>query len=466
MAIFTKESTFRAGAFAYLLGFCLLAACSTLRTSDRRLGKTLRQEVIESAVFRRGLTGFHLVDAATGRELCNVQADRYFTPASNTKVLTLATCLAVLGDSLTGFAYTVPLTDTAGVLRPTGDPVFLHPRFQAWQAPYLLLAQNRVRRWWVDYSGWQEQRYGPGWSWDDYNDNYAQERSAFPVFNNMFRVEVVDSARALVRVQPGRVQPLRPSAALAPSDGVLRGEQADVFYASPQRRFRKGYIQEIPLRTAASMEASTPQIFDYLQDTLQGVRFQTLPIALRAASATLQQVASAPVDTVYRLMMQESDNFLAEQLLLQAAWRLTDTLQQSKARQYGLKKVFPPSSTPPNWVDGSGLSRYNLIAPQFLTALLRQLYQRYPKERLFAIFPAGGVSGTVKDWYAGPQGKPYVFAKTGTLSGVHCLSGYIVTAKGRVLIFSFMHNNFVGSSRPWRQEMQRLLGWIREHADG
>ncbi|MBK9336339.1 MAG: D-alanyl-D-alanine carboxypeptidase [Lewinellaceae bacterium] len=48
------------------------------------------------------------------------------------------------------------------------------------------------------------------------------------------------------------------------------------------------------------------------------------------------------------------------------------------------------------------------------------------------------------------------------MSGVHCLSGYVVTKRGKTLVFSFMHNNFVGSSRPWKAEMQGLLEYIRD----
>ena len=76
-----------------------------------------------------------------------------------------------------------------------------------------------------------------------------------------------------------------------------------------------------------------------------------------------------------------------------------------------------------------------------------------PGERLFHIFPAGGKSGTIEKWYGG-KAEPYVFAKTGTLSNKHCLSGYIKTESGRLLIFSFMHNNYVGSPEPVKKEME------------
>jgi D-alanyl-D-alanine carboxypeptidase/D-alanyl-D-alanine-endopeptidase (penicillin-binding protein 4) len=71
--------------------------------------------------------------------------------------------------------------------------------------------------------------------------------------------------------------------------------------------------------------------------------------------------------------------------------------------------------------------------------------------------------GTIRNWYGG-QESAYVYAKTGTLSNKHCLSGYLRTKSGRLLIFSFMHNNYVGSSTPVKEEMEKVLDWLRENA--
>ena len=127
--------------------------------------------------------------------------------------------------------------------------------------------------------------------------------------------------------------------------------------------------------------------------------------------------------------------------------RLIDTVQNQLMP--GLPDRF-------RWVDGSGLSRYNLFTPRSLVHILALLRQKYPQERLFDLFPAGGQSGTVKKWYAGPDG-PFVYAKTGTMSNKHCLSGYLLCKSGRLLIFSFMHNNYPKNSRPYKEEMQRIL---------
>ncbi len=93
--------------------------------------------------------------------------------------------------------------------------------------------------------------------------------------------------------------------------------------------------------------------------------------------------------------------------------------------------------------------------------VLHRMYEEVPRERLFAIFPAGGVSGTLKEWYAGDR-EPYIFAKTGTLSNNLCLSGYLQTRSGNLLIFSFMNNHFRQPSLEIKEGMRRVFEWLRD----
>ena len=439
-----------------LLAFFLfgLASC----TSARYFRKNLKREIEHSPVFSRSFTGFHLMDATTGRTLCAVNAGKYFTPASNTKILTLATCLKVLGDSIPGLKVIGHLLGgdeirggtewvQAWLIAPTADPTFLHPRFQAWQPVYTFLKTTPVI-YFSDTGRYVFERFGPGWSWDDYTGYYSTERSSFPIFGN---VSTIGWTGDRWRVSPNRYQDSLVSGSDGGSKrGVWRKEYENrLLAAGISEEQLKGIEVEIPI-----FEMQKQQLL-LLSDTLGWPLevFETGYMPDNNAAI----LYSTPVDTVYRRMMYESDNFVAEQLLLVCAGVQFDTLHPEKMIAWAKDSLFAGLPDAPRWVDGSGLSRYNLLTPAFLTALLRQLYLEQPRERLFSLFPAGGASGTIADWYRGPGGKPFVFAKTGTMSGVHCLSGYLVTKKGKVLIFSFMHNNFIGSSKPWKEEMQRLL---------
>ncbi len=113
----------------------------------------------------------------------------------------------------------------------------------------------------------------------------------------------------------------------------------------------------------------------------------------------------------------------------------------------------------PSWMDGSGLSRNNLFTPRDLVWLLNKLQHDFGLERMKRLLATGGV-GTLHNYYKEESG--YIFAKTGSLTGVIALSGYLITKKGRLLIFSILINNHRGNGVAIRRDMERLLRRIRE----
>jgi D-alanyl-D-alanine carboxypeptidase/D-alanyl-D-alanine-endopeptidase (penicillin-binding protein 4) len=160
-------------------------------------------------------------------------------------------------------------------------------------------------------------------------------------------------------------------------------------------------------------------------------------------------------------MMQESDNFIAEQLLLLCSGVLSDTLKPEIAIRYMKKNHLSDLPDPPVWIDGSGLSRYNLFTPRSIVKLWEKIYMKVDQERLFNLLAVGGQSGTLKNHYN--NNPPYIFGKTGTLSNNHSLSGYLITKKGDTLIFSFMSNNFTVSVSEVRKRMEAILKQLHNY---
>ena len=159
--------------------------------------------------------------------------------------------------------------------------------------------------------------------------------------------------------------------------------------------------------------------------------------------------------------MRNSDNFLAEQLMLVVAGTISDTLRTEIAITYAMDSLLSQLPDKPIWVDGSGLSRYNLFTPRSIVKVWELIYKMIPEERLFELIAVGGQSGTIEDWYESDP--PYIFGKTGTLRNNHCLSGFLKTRKGKTLIFSFMHNNYTQSSSTIKAEMQKILWEVHEN---
>ena len=111
------------------------------------------------------------------------------------------------------------------------------------------------------------------------------------------------------------------------------------------------------------------------------------------------------------------------------------------------------------WVDGSGLSRYNLISPISQVRLLKKSIDEFGWDRIQALLPSGG-EGTLKGLYESET--PYVFAKTGTLSNNHNLTGMLITKSGKKLLFSFMNNHFRRPAAEIRLQMYQVLKTIHE----
>ena len=137
-------------------------------------------------------------------------------------------------------------------------------------------------------------------------------------------------------------------------------------------------------------------------------------------------------------------------------------LSGTDAIRYILDKYLKDLPDHPRWVDGSGVSRMNLFSPRDMIMLLQMIDKELNnREKLFSMLPAGGLRGTLKNAYPKTE-HPFVFAKTGSLSNNYCLSGYLVTKKGKTLVFSFMNNNFTKSSAEVRKEVERILTGLHQ----
>jgi D-alanyl-D-alanine carboxypeptidase/D-alanyl-D-alanine-endopeptidase (penicillin-binding protein 4) len=116
-------------------------------------------------------------------------------------------------------------------------------------------------------------------------------------------------------------------------------------------------------------------------------------------------------------------------------------------------------------VDGSGISHYNLISAQLLLKVLKYMYFQKPDlyKILYESFPVAGVDGTLSNRMKGASAQNKVHAKTGTLSGVSCLSGYVTADNGHLLAFSIILQNFTGSSKVGKDYEDKICNILAEY---
>jgi len=162
-------------------------------------------------------------------------------------------------------------------------------------------------------------------------------------------------------------------------------------------------------------------------------------------------------------MLQPSDNFIAEQLLLVCSSAKFGVLNTDSVINYSKAHFLNDLPDTPRWVDGSGLSRYNMFTPRSIVALLVKILASKDEQVVHSLLPQGGVAGTIKNAYKTDNGQVFVWAKTGSLTYDYNQSGYLITRKGRRLAFSFMNNNFTEHPRAVRDEMVRIMTYIHDN---
>lgn len=159
--------------------------------------------------------------------------------------------------------------------------------------------------------------------------------------------------------------------------------------------------------------------------------------------------------------MHRSDNFFAEQMLLMVGQALTGHLSDAGAIRAIKKQDLEDLVLDPSWVDGSGLSRGNRMAPNFFINLLKKMKDTQDWTRLQNVLPQGD-DGTLSGLYIGYE--DHIWGKTGTLGGDIALSGYLITEKGHPYIFSFLVNHHQTSATQVRKAVEKVLtDIIREH---
>ncbi len=426
-------------------------ACTTLNKLPHKEKKTLQEKMENSPVFSKSFTGFALLDPKKKELLYQYNADKYFTPASNTKIFTLYTSLKVLGDKLPILKY-ITVGDSL-IFWGTGNPLFLHPDFSEDKTVFDFLSNREEQLFFAPYN-FQDERFGPGWAWDDYLYYYQPEKASFPIYGNTVQVKKeVQNGEVLIEPKYFQSRTSLNTKLGGNSPSIRRGEFSNHFEYNPQAVSAKSFSFDIPF------DYSPEFVCSLLSDTLKRqVKLFELGILPPENCETIEMHIP---DTLFRRLMQNSDNFIAEQMMLLCSDKLFGVQNTERAIEFSLDSLLFDLPDEAIWKDGSGLSRYNLFTPRTIVFLLQKLYREIPSERLFDIFPAGGQSGTIQKRYGGNP--PYVFAKTGTLSNKHCLSGYLLTKSGKTFIFSFMHNNFITSSGPLKGEMEKVLRYLHEN---
>lgn len=430
------------------IGVACFLSCSV----SQKIQNLADRNLLKESALADAHMGIAVYDADAARFVYQYQAEKFFIPASNIKILSLYAGMRYLSDSIVGVRY----TDTKDTLfiQPAGDPTFLHPDFSHHPIFEFLKRQSKPMA--ILTNNWKSEPLGRGWMWDDYNDAYMAERSAFPIYGNVIRwMQVRDSGsiaamareEAFIFSEPDIDWKVNFSAdTTAKIFSVQRSLTENKYFITQGREVNAE--KKIPFITNG-LDAT----LDLLKDTL-GKSIITTGSAIIPESVVYSQSS----DSLFKRMMQRSDNFFAEQILLMVSNKKLGVMDDRRMIQYLLSDELAGFPQKPQWADGSGLSRYNLFTPQDMVWILHKMKTDFGMERLRQIFPGYGDETLKHDF---PDNNRYIYAKSGSMSGVLCFSGYLYTKSDKCLIFSILINNHNQSARKIKKNIETFLHDLR-----
>lgn len=426
--------------FVLLFLILILISCSPVKNIIVNRG--VEFQLSECKNISSSLYGFYVYDPDNKKEIVNINAEKLFTPASNTKILTFLTCINTLKDSIAVLKY-YQRNDSL-IFFGLAYPGFLNPNLNS-DTIIAGFLKNRKEKLFYSDSNYSEGKFGTGWAWDDYLEYYQCEKSSLPIYGNSLNIEFENDT---FTVYPDYLR--KNINFVNDSFFIFRSAETNQFQVG---KFENKSFKEIPLRM------DTKSIIEALQyESGKEINEWTGNLDNFPGPFLINQKFN---DSLYIRLMHNSDNFIAEQLMLVCSSTIADTLSINVMINYAIKNYMPYLLSNSRWVDGSGLSRYNLFKPSSIVKVLDDIYTKIGFVGIQKYFPEIMIYSSEELNSDENAGK--VFAKTGTLSNNFNLSGYILTKKSKIYSFSFMNNHFLSKPSVIRSEVKTILKYIIEN---
>jgi len=467
-------------------GFLLVACVSACAgTADTRLLQSL-ERLVACPDLAGGRVGVVVVDAATGAVAAEHAADLGFAPASNQKLVTSAVALQSLGPRhrmatellLRGEVRDGVLRGDL-VLRGFGDPTFAQEEVAPGRVDRLVQAvrecgitsvEGRV----LGDGSWQgDESLGLGWQWDYLDEDYAAPFGGLVCAGNVYTV----------RVKPGASGPeiaIEPAGVAEAAVEVVQGQNGAETRLLARRRLGADVVEvsgsiaadatEQVLRVAVREPSRFAAAVFAAALRRAGVAVAGGHAAASGSERLLLRVESPDLAVVTQRLLSNSDNLYAEQVHRVAA-RVQSGSGSTAAAERHSKSVLEALGVDVRGMviaDGSGLSRRNLVQPRQLANLLVAMWHSPHQEVFLSGLPLAGESGTLRRRFLSGPARGRVRAKTGFISRVVCLSGFVPRPDPGAppFVFSVMLNDFTCDEAKAKaavdvfvEELARAAGW-------
>ena len=413
--------------------------------------------------------GIKIVALQSGQTLYALNSQKLLMPASNNKLYTCASALEKLGSDYRFKTFLFRHGNNL-ILKGGGDPDLTINQLDS-LARITAKKINVVDTLFVDESLLDSLHYGQGWMWDEGAWWYAAPISAMSLNDNCIDFFVDpgkpgEPAKVIIHPETDYVQFVNQSTTV--NDTVdFKKFKIDRNWAGRTNLFTiTGEILET---------AKTDTFYRNIHDaaSFSGIIFSEL---LEEHGTTVKNILPGKgfinLDTLVvhisdsllltaHNLMHESDNLTAE--LFTKTMAVSDTTTGNWKDGLRIIKIFLADSAGMDTsllrlADGSGVSRYTLTSADQIIELLTYMHGSSNKDDFMFTLPGGGSDSTLKNRLESVHSK--VKAKTGGLSGVSCLSGYIFSEKYGPVAFSMLMNGYIGNAAPFRKLQDRIVATI------
>ncbi|MBE9177752.1 D-alanyl-D-alanine carboxypeptidase/D-alanyl-D-alanine-endopeptidase [Oculatella sp. LEGE 06141] len=442
------------------------------------------EAIANRPAFQRARWGIFIQTAAplSLREtLYSREGDRYFIPASTVKLLTTAAVLTRLGASFqirtSIYAVDQPSGLTVLHLLGRGDPSITDLELQHLARQLRDRGITHIDRLILDHRYFRGDAIHPNWEWEDVQAGYGAPVTSLIVNENAIGFRLVPQAVG----QPLRLVWDDPTAALD-----WRVDNQSITVEPPSSEWvemSRGGTQPVlrvfgQLQTGSEPDSVSVAVPNPIHHFAQHVRRALVAVGIDVAQIQLEAetdqipsrevaaIDSPPLATVLVDANQDSNNLYAEALLRQLGTATADssTLNASLMTLEDTLTTLGVDAASYALVDGSGLSRHNLVSPEAVVQTL-QVMSDSPNAAIYRDSLAiAGISGTLRNRFVDTPVQGNLHGKTGAMSGVAALSGYLQPTHYSPLVFSILVNQFEQPVREVRQaidEMVLLLAQLR-----
>ncbi|WP_445310532.1 D-alanyl-D-alanine carboxypeptidase/D-alanyl-D-alanine endopeptidase [Microcoleus vaginatus] len=424
--------------------------------------------------FGRSRWGILIQPLSSSTTLYSRDATKYFIPASNAKLLTTAAALQKLGADFRIKTSVYSGENGSLYVAGRGDPSIAEPQLKSLAQQLKQRGISQVNELIGDDSYFQGSAVNPNWEWED-----AQAGYGAPINSLIFNQNAIDLLLSPQDLgQPLKVTFAEPKLAnqWQIQNNSVTVAQNESEFIEVGREFDRPVIRVSgQLKVGGEPESAYVAVVNpannFLQQFQQVLAAEGIPVKqalVASASGNLNQelatVESPPLAELVRETNRESNNLYAE-VLLRLLGKVTDKmpLQQEDTGVMGLKELKTALTqlgvNPNSYIlaDGSGLSRHNLISPEALVQTLRFMANSPAASIYRQSLPIAGENGTLKNRFNNTPNRVIVQAKTGTLSGVSALSGYIEVPNYEPLVFSIIVNQSDLSAAKMRSATDEIV---------